>query len=246
MNKKVIDVSKHNGKIDWSKVKNSVDGAIIRCGYGDDYTAQDDQNFVENVEGCIKNGIPFGVYIYSYAKTKEQAISEANHVLRLIKPYKDKMDYPVYLDLEEHGTEEGAVDRAIIFGDIIEKEKLWCGIYANEFWWNTYLKDKLDRFTKWVAKYSKNKPNNISNGYAMWQYTSEGHIDGISGNVDVSECYQTFKKLTSTSNRKTNEQIALEVIEGKWGNGSERVQKLTASGYDAKAIQKIVNTMLKV
>lgn len=240
----VIDVSKHNGHIDWAKVKSNVDGVIIRCGYGDNLTAQDDKLFEENVNGCINNDIPFGVYIYSYAKTNEQAISEADHVLRLIKPYKDKLSYPVYLDLEENGTQDGAVERANLFGDIIEAEGLWCGIYANQYWWNTFLTDKLDRFTKWVAKYSDHEPQNISNGYDMWQYTSEARVDGISTNVDMSECYKTFKKLSKK--KKSNEELAIEVIEGKWGNGNERKTRLTENGYDYSSIQKIVNQMLNV
>ena len=77
---KLIDVSVHNGNIDWDIVKNHVDGVIIRCGYGSDYTYQDDKRFKENIEGCIAHDIPFGVYIYSYAKNVNMAKSEAAHV----------------------------------------------------------------------------------------------------------------------------------------------------------------------
>lgn len=192
MERKVIDVSVHQGTIDWTKVKNYVDGAIIRCGYGSDITSQDDKKFKANVEGCIANGIPFGVYIYSYAKTVAEAESEAAHVLRLLKPYKDKISYPVYYDLEEAGTESTAVQRAIAFGNKIEAEGYWCGIYANQYWWQTYLKSSLDRFTKWVAKYSSSKPVGISGTYDMWQYSSTGSVSGISGNVDMNVCYRDF------------------------------------------------------
>ena len=81
---KVIDVSVHNGNIDWAKVKkDGVQGAIIRCGYGSDKTSQDDKKFSNNINGAIKNGVPFGIYIYSYAKSTAQAKSEAAHVRRL-------------------------------------------------------------------------------------------------------------------------------------------------------------------
>ena len=80
---KGIDVSKWNGEINWAKVAASdVDYAIIRCGYGDNYISQDDAYWKKNVEGCEKNNIPYGVYIYSYAETVAQAKSEAAHVLR--------------------------------------------------------------------------------------------------------------------------------------------------------------------
>lgn len=187
----VIDVSIHNGVIDWAKVKDSgVDGAIIRCGYGRDLVKQDDARFKANIEGALAQGLRVGVYIYSYAKSEDSARSEANHVLRLIAPYKDKLTLPVYYDLEEPGTESGAKERAIIFGDIIEKAGLWCGIYASLSWWTTYLKG-LDRFTKWVASWGVNngRPNgkpNIS-GLDLWQYTSKGSVNGIKGYVDCNE-----------------------------------------------------------
>lgn len=190
---KVIDVSDWQGNIDWATVKNHIDGAIIRCGWGKDKESQDDAKFHQNVKGCINNNIPFGVYIYSYAVTKERAESEAQHVLRLLEPYKGKLSYPVYLDLEESGTQNGAVERAKIFGNIIEKAGYWCGIYANEWWWKTYLKDGLDQYTKWVAKYS-GEPKGISGTYDIWQYSSKGTVPGIEGNVDMNYCYRDFPK----------------------------------------------------
>ena len=151
MKRFLIDVSEHQGVIDWEKVKPQIDGAILRCGYGSDYPEQDDEQFRRNADECTRLGIPFGVYLYSYADSVEKARSEADHVLRLVKGY--KLAYPVYLDLEESGTAEGAVERAIAFGDIIEKAGYWCGIYANLYWWEMILKDGLERFTKWVAQY---------------------------------------------------------------------------------------------
>lgn len=190
---KVIDVSDWQGNIDWATVRNHIDGAIIRCGWGKDVEKQDDAKFHQNVKGCIDNGIPFGVYLYSYAVTTERAESEAQHVLRLLEPYKGKLSYPVYLDLEESGTQKGAVERAKVFADIIEKAGYWCGIYANEWWWKTYLKDGLDQYTKWVAKYS-GEPKGISGTYDIWQYSSKGTVPGINGNVDMNECYRDFPK----------------------------------------------------
>ena len=89
MSKKIlsegIDVSYAQGRIDWAKLKGKIGFAIIRCGFGGDFTNQDDSQWLNNVNGCIENGIPFGVYLYSYATTPEKARSEAEHVLRLIK-----------------------------------------------------------------------------------------------------------------------------------------------------------------
>ena len=189
MKKLLIDVSEHQGVIDWERVKPQIDGAILRCGYGGDYTDQDDEYFKRNADECTRLGIPFGVYLYSYAKSIQAAQYEADHVLRLIKGY--KLSYPVYLDLEEPGTQTGAVERAIVFGDIIEAAGYWCGIYANLYWWETILKKDLERFTKWVAQY------NVACEYTganldIWQFTSKGRVDGIDGGVDVNECYRDF------------------------------------------------------
>ena len=189
MKKILIDVSEHQGVIDWEKVKPQIDGAILRCGYGSDYTDQDDAQFKRNADECTRLGIPFGVYLYSYAKTNLQARLEAAHVLRLIEGY--KLSYPVYLDLEEGDKADGAVERAIIFGDIIEKAGYWCGIYANLYWWEKILKDGLERFTKWVAQYYS-KCEYTGSNLDIWQYSSKGKVDGISGNVDMNECYRDF------------------------------------------------------
>lgn len=196
MIKNVMDVSHHQGPIDWERVKNSgkVDGVIIRVGFGRNRTTQDDRQFQRNITECIRLGIPFGAYIYSYAKTEEDAKSEAAHVQRLLAPYKDKLSYPVYYDLEQKGTEKNAVRNALVFGDILEKSGYWVGIYANQHWWNKYLKNDLDRFTNWVARYSKIAPA-INGKYGMWQYTSKAAIPGVMGHVDMSYCYRDFPAL---------------------------------------------------
>lgn len=187
----IIDVSIHNGLIDWSKVKDSgVTGAIIRCGYGRDLPKQDDSRFNYNISKAIEAGLKVGVYLYSYAKSVESARSEAQHVLRMVEPYKNGITLPIYLDLEEDGTQSGAIERACAFGDIIESAGYWCGIYASSYWWRTYL-NGLDRFTKWVADWGSNDgaPHNKPSisGSDMWQFTSRGRISGISGNVDLNE-----------------------------------------------------------
>lgn len=189
MNRLVIDVSEHQGEINWEQVKTSAAaGAIIRCGFGDDIASQDDRQWKRNANECVRLGIPFGVYIYSYAAGMAQAESEARHVLRCIKGL--KLSYPVYLDLEEPGTQAGAVKRAGRFGKIIAEAGYWCGIYANLNWWDSYLTG-LDQYTKWVAQYN-HQCDYAGSNKDMWQYTSTGKIAGISGDVDMSECYRDF------------------------------------------------------
>ena len=248
--KTVIDVSTWQGKIDWEKVKPHIAGAIIRCGYGSDLEKYDDDQFKRNADACTRLGIPFGVYLYSYAKTNEKAKSEAEHVLRLVKDY--KLSYPIYYDLEEAGTEKGAVERANIFGDLIEKAGYWCGVYANLNWWNNYLVG-LERFTKWVAQYHTKCDYKGAN-LDIWQYSSKGTIPGIKGNVDMNYCYRDFpteilngekKPAEDKKPRVTVEEAVQMILRGELGNGNTRKVAIEALKLDYDEVQKRVNELYK-
>lgn len=195
MEKFLIDVSEHQGVINWEQAKGHIDGAILRCGYGMDIASQDDKQWARNVAECERLGIPFGVYIYSYATNTDRAKSESQHVLRLIQGH--KLSYPVYFDMEEPGTEGAAVANAIAFGDVIEAAGYWCGVYYNRNWHNNVIKGQLDRFTRWGAGYGTNngqKQDNYKPGFGedIWQYSSKGSVPGVPGNVDVNVCYRDF------------------------------------------------------
>lgn len=236
MKLKLIDVSHHQGVIDWEKVKNQVDGVILRVGYGENITKQDDRQFKRNADECTRLGIPFGVYIYSYAKTIGSAQSEAQHVLRLIIGY--KLSYPIYLDLEESGTESGAIERANAFGDIIEAAGYWCGIYANKYWWEKHLKG-LERFTKWVAQYNDELTESSYKGdnLDIWQYSSKGKVDGITGNVDMNYCYRNFPALINKSSENTDNAAKKQyyVQYGRFTKADAEiiVKDLQSKGYEA-------------
>ncbi len=186
-----IDVSHHQGVIDWDTVAKHIDFAILRCGYGSDLTSQDDRQWKANVEACTRLKIPFGVYIYSHATNEEEARSEARHVLRLLKGYKPSM--PVYLDLEDDDISQNCTPaqilaNATVFCDMIRSAGYTPGIYANTYWWSTYLSSpQYDKWDRWVARYSSQL--DFNRPYSMWQYTSEGSVPGITGNVDMNRWY---------------------------------------------------------
>ena len=184
-----IDVSEHQGYINWDQVKKSdVSFAIIRCGYGDNYTSQDDKRWLYNVTECERLGIPYGVYLYSYAKTTEQARNEAEHVLRLISGR--RLSYPVFYDLEDDKTTGTLSNDAILsiaqtFCTTIANAGYPVGVYANTYWFNTKLTNSYyDTLPKWVAQY--NYQCEYQKEYMMWQCTSKGAVDGISGYVDLN------------------------------------------------------------
>ena len=193
---KGIDVSYHNGTIDWKKVKQSeVEYAIIRCGYGTNDKSQDDKKWEENVKGCVDNNIPYGVYLYSYADTVEKASSEADHAIRLLQG--KKLKYPVYYDLEEDKlrdkiSKKTIADIAQTFCDKLSAKGYTVGIYANKDWFTNYLTDsRFNNWTKWVAQY--NTVCNYHGKYDMWQCSSSGSIPGISGRVDLNYSYSPFE-----------------------------------------------------
>ena len=185
----IIDVSKHNGKLNWSTLKENIEGAIVRCGYGNDEVAQDDPRFKENIEGAIAAGVPVGVYLYSYASNKAEAISEANHVKRLVGPYKDKLSLPIYIDVEEQKYAGVAKEVVVTFCEELEKDHYFVGVYANQNWWKNYLVG-INDYTKWVARYSSMEPQ-VENT-DLWQYSSQGSLPGCSGRLDVN----TLKRVT--------------------------------------------------
>lgn len=188
---KGIDVSHHNGVIDWAKVAASDVGyAIIRCGYGDNLKSQDDGKWEKNVAGCEKYNIPFGVYIYSYATTTKQAKSEAEHVLRLIKGH--KLNFPIYYDMEDAKQAKLSKSKrtkiANTFLGIIQNAGYECGIYANLNWWNNYLDASLGNdslWRTWVAQYNNNGCD-YKKPYSMWQSSSTARVSGVNGNVDIN------------------------------------------------------------
>lgn len=187
-----IDVSEHNGTINWNAVKNSgqVDFAILRVGYGDDYSYQDDKQWARNVSECERLGIPYGVYIYSYATSWSQLNSEVSHVKRLLKGHNPS--YPVYIDMEDNSTiglgRNTLTQFAKSFCDQINSAGYTAGVYANLNWWNNYLyASQLDNYERWVAQY--NSSCWYEGDYSLWQYSSSGSVPGISGNVDMNYYY---------------------------------------------------------
>ena len=174
--------------IDWEKVKNDgIDFAIIRCGYGQDMESQDDDYWEANVEACEALGIPYGVYLYSYADTLEKAQSEAQHVLRLLEGHDPA--YPVYYDLEDNITLELSdsmkTQVAATFCNIITDNGYEAGVYSSLYWWNDYLTDPVfNNWSRWVAQW--NPTCDYQGEYELWQCSSTGQVDGIEGNVDLN------------------------------------------------------------
>lgn len=235
---KGIDTSKHNGAITAADL-NGIDFVIIRCGYGGDYTKQDDPQFENTVKLCESLNKPYGVYLYSYADTVEKAKSEAAHMIRLVNGRKPACGLWYDVEDEKMASGETLVQIVQTFCDLTG-----AGIYASKYWLENKLNDaRLDKYKKWVAQWASectyNKP------YEIWQYTDNLMINGrrFDGNISLVDFTENKTPTeTETTVKKSNETIANEVLQGLWGNGEDRKNRLTAAGYDYNAIQSIVNS----
>ncbi len=184
---KGVDVSEWQGRIDWAKAKaDGIEYAIIRVGWHGNNDSHVDDWFEYNVSECERLGIPYGVYLYSYITTTAGATNAANFVLNQLKGH--TLSYPVYLDLEDNSTintNHGAI--AQTFLNRITSAGYRGGVYANLNWWNNYLTSPVFNnaaWSKWVAQY--NYECNYTGTYDMWQCTSSGKVNGISGNADLN------------------------------------------------------------
>lgn len=240
-----IDVSEWDYYISWNKVK--TDFAIIRLGFGTNKGGHNDKCFEANLQGCIENEIPFGVFIYSYANSWDKLYSEIEYTKSQLAKM-DKKPFCVFIDMEDKYTVEVGkstlTEYAIEFCKQIKEAGYRAGVYANENWFTNYL--DVARIAEagnviWCAKYSS-KPPKIAAKYDIWQYTSSGTMTGIDGDVDLNYMYTDL--LNDTDNKKTTDELAQEVLSGFWGNGIERKVRLTAAGYDYNTVQHRVNELL--
>lgn len=215
-----IDVSYHNGTIDWKKVKETgIEFAILRAGYS--YTI--DSKFKENAEGCRKNKIPFGVYWFSYALNPEMAIKEAKTCLSVISSY--NLSYPVCFDFEYDSlkyaeknnvklSSKNLQDIARAFLTEIEKNGYYAMNYTNLDFISKGFGALTSRFDTWLAQWNSN--SEPSHHCGIWQYSSTGEIPGISGKVDLDCSFKDYPSIINRDNdyneSENNKEKILEKI----------------------------------
>ena len=195
-----IDVSWVQGDIDWPAVAESgIDFVIIRAGRGDiDGTGPSmDTYFPQNIQGALENGLDVGVYFYSYAQTPEQAETEARFFVSLLEGY--EITFPVVMDLEEDMEDD--VDDAEIseiseaFLEIVAESGYYPMLYSYKARLDYVIDREItDKYALWVAQFGGNRPE-TEYDYYMWQYSYEGRINGINGNVDFDVAYRNFPEI---------------------------------------------------
>lgn len=191
-----IDISKHNGTVDWNAVKNAgVDFVILRCGYRGSSSGVlvEDEKFRENIKGASAAGLKIGIYFFSQAVNEMEAVEEASLTLSLIKNY--KISYPVYIDVEAaNGRADGlsASERTKVitaFCETVRDSGYTAGVYSNKNWFTEKMNTgAFGNYRIWLAQYTETPT--YTGRYDMWQYSSRGTIPGIKGDVDLNISYQ--------------------------------------------------------
>ena len=266
-----IDVSHWQGAIDWAKVKAAgIQFAIIKSG-GSDAGFYTDPRWEENYKGAKANGIAVGAYYFVGPGCISAADGQADAERFLAQLKGKQFEYPVYIDVEATPASKkaGATEAVIAFCRAMEAAGYYAGIYSSTY---SGFRDRLDDskltpFTHWVAQYAAKCT--YGGSYGIWQYSSSGQVNGISGRVDMDVSYQDFSSIikaggfngftkqsgntqtaipvqpsTLAQPRKSVDELAREVLAGKWGNGTDRKSRIASAGYDYTVVQAKVNELL--
>lgn len=186
-----IDVSMHNGTVNWGQVANSgIQFTFIKVG---STKSGVDPQFAANITGAQAAGLKTGIYLYSYATTPEQAAEEARLVLEWIDPY--TVNYPIVYDIEDkchkNLTDQQMIDIINAFCIAIDEAGYYPMVYSYK---NMFLgKLSIAGWDKWVAQYADNCDYN--NNVCFWQYSSHGSVGGVNGRVDVNYQYKDYSSL---------------------------------------------------
>ena len=258
MSIKGVDLSRWQDGLKISAVRESgYKFAILRGGYTGygDRSLNKDTSFEGFYEQAKKIGFPVGCYWYSCADSKEFGLKEAKFIYKQCLKGK-KFEYPIYIDVEEERWQskdkKGVTEAIIAFCEYLESKGYYVGVYASLDWFNNEIDTaRLNSYSKWVACWQSRKPMFKFNDFDMWQNSDKGKAGGV--RVDTDIAYVDFPKIMkehgfngyTKTKLKSIDQVAKEVIDGKWGNGSERRDRLTKAGYDYATIQKRVNELLK-
>lgn len=218
----VIDVSGHDGLIDWDSAKEHIEGVIIRIGYGNDYAYQDDKQAVQNMDECERLGIPYGVYIYSYAMTMQETESEISHTLRMLKgrnpvrgvwfDMEDADEYKKNHGMDVYSEEDRTLltDICIRFIDEMHSRGYITGVYANyDYYKNVLDTNRLsmtEGFNMWLAHWDVEEPDMDC---MMWQFGAyrigDHEFDGNIYYADYSSPYKdAYIETSAQAGRKVN------------------------------------------
>lgn len=256
-----IDVSKHNGKLDWQSLKEQgVAFALIRCGVGDNIPCQHDERFNENVQGCIDNDIPWGVYLYSYATNMDEVMNEVDHLITMLSGLPTP---PMGIWIDEEDSDDYRVKHGLKFVNLQDFVEIFCnqitftfpnatvGLYASHSWLDSYfdvnaLKDL--GYLIWEAHWSVGEL--CKEEASILQTTSDGAFEDHDCRFDINVLTDnTFNHVFENTDVKdeVNEldfnTLVNNVLTGVYGDGEDRVNNL---GSRYNEVQGAVNELFSI
>lgn len=242
-----IDISEHNGSIDFTKVKKSgVEFVIIRVGWiGNKENHTIDKKFEEYYNNAKANGLKVGFYVYSYVKNEIAMNSAINWVRSKIAG--KIREYPIFLDVEDKQisglSKEKQTNLCKYFCDNFENS----GIYANLDWFKNKLNvNELVNYKIWLAQWTSANNHSADFKVDLWQYSSKGKVNGINSNVDMNYCLNCEENSSTITGQLSIEEVANAVIRGEFGNYPERKTKLESMGYNYNEVKAKVNEIMGV
>lgn len=199
-----IDVSRHQGDIDWDRVNPHIDFAMIRAGFGKNNI---DAKSRRNVSECERLGIPYGLYWFSYALHPEMAKKEAEYLIDFIGEHKP--EYPIVYDFEydtvTHATKNGVnINRQFVldcteeFCRTLEEHGFYSMFYTNQDYYQRYYQASkvAEKYDMWYARYSHSAGRKVT----LWQYSDKGKLPGISGYVDLDKTERDYPLIMTKNN----------------------------------------------
>ncbi len=237
-----VDISEHNGTVDWAKVAKKVDFAILRIGWVGNTQNKMDKTFAANYAAAKKAGVKLGAYVYIYSKTTAAAKSGAEWILRQLDG--KTFDMPIYCDMEDQSI--ASLSKSTLtaitdaFNAVIKASGYKVGIYASRYWFDSKLdKSVCKAYNTWIAHYASGT-DKYKGEYQMWQNSSKGRVDGVKGNVDTNYLYEnvftsveteqprrtTSTKVTAPTYKVGNIYILQTDLKVRKGAGTKFAQKL--------------------
>ena len=248
-----FDISTWQGGIDYNAIRERTNTVILRAGF----SCTEDNQFVNHYNNL--QGLNLGAYWYSYATSPDEARAEARTFLKVIGDR--KFTLPLFLDIEDSsmsGLGRYTLNDIVrAFGEVIENAGYYFGVYSNLNWYRNIISgEELNKkYDWWIACWSDSSPSGVD--YGIWQYTSDYDLNGW--RIDANQVYKDYPTIIRNAglnhlsdepspspepSGKTIDELANEVIQGFWGNGEERYNRLTQAGYDYYAVQNRVNEIL--
>ncbi len=260
-----IDISRWQGNFNLKGAMDEGVKFVIAKGGGGDDGLYVDSKFIRNYTEAKKLGLPVGAYWFSKALTIADAEKEAKYFIENCLKGR-QFELPVYIDVEHSEQfalgKKALTDIIIRWLEVVEAAGYWVGIYSSTYFFSRHIEDaRLQNYAHWCAEWSAKCNYKGNDGVlGMWQFGGETNVTR-SNKVAGQVCDQNYMLVdypakikaaglngfgkSAAKPAKTVEEIAKEVIRGKWGNGQERKKRLTDAGYDYAAVQKKVNELMK-